>query len=219
VTLRVVIAEDEVLLREGLARLLGELGFHVAALAGTADEALAAVREHQPDVLLADIRMPPTRTDEGFQVAEAMREDCPQVGVLILSQHAAVRAAIRLLEHRRRGVGYLLKQRVSEVGVLAEALRRVAAGGAVVDPLIARALVDGARRKSPLADLSERELELLALMAEGRSNSAAAKALGVSPKTVETHAHAIFTKLGLQRTEDDNRRVLAVLTFLRAAPR
>ena len=215
-TTRVVIAEDEVLLREGLSRLLSELGFDVVALAGTAPAAVEAVREHQPDVLLADIRMPPTRTDEGFQVAEALREELPRVGVLILSQHAAPRPAMRLLEHRTRGVGYLLKQRVGEVGVLGEAIRRVAAGGTVVDPLIARMLVDAADRRSPLAALSDREREMLALMAEGRSNSAIAKALGVSQKTVETHAHSVFTKLGLQRTEDDNRRVLAVLTFLRA---
>lgn len=215
-TLRVVIAEDEVLLREGLARLLGELGVEVVAQAGTAAETLASVREHRPDVLMADIRMPPTRTDEGFRIAEILREECPSVGVLILSHHVSPRPALRLLENRTRGVGYLLKQRITEVGLLGEALRRIAAGGTVIDPLIARMLVDAARRVSPLAELSDRERQLLGLMAEGRSNSAIARDLGVSPKTVETHAHSIFAKLGLQPAADDNRRVLAVLTFLRA---
>lgn len=215
-TLRVVVAEDEVLLREGLVRLLSELGFDAVAQAGTAADTMKAVREHQPDVLLADIRMPPTRTDEGFRIAEALNEESPHVGVLILSHHAAPRPAMRLLAHRTRSVGYLLKQRVGEVGVLGEALRRVAAGGTVIDPLIARMLIDAAQRRSPLADLSTRERELLGLMAEGRSNSAIAKALGVTPKTVEGHAHSVFGKLGLRRAEDDNRRVLAVLTFLRA---
>ncbi len=214
---RIVIAEDEALLREGLARLLTEAGFEVAARAGTPDDALRKVGAHRPDVLLVDLRMPPTHSDEGLQVAEAVLERQPDIGILVLSHFLESAYAMRLLELRRHGVGYLLKNRVGDIATLVEAIRRVAAGGTVIDPKIISALVERRDRAGPLAELSAREREVLALMAEGRSNPAICSTLFLSRKTVETHVRSIFLKLGLPPAQDDSRRVLAVLTYLRAS--
>lgn len=215
--LRVVIADDEALIRQGLGRLLPELGFEVVATAASADDALRKVRAHRPDVLVTDIRMPPNQQDEGLRLAETLFEVAPQVGVVVLSQHLESAFAVRLLTKRKRGVGYLLKSRVGDVKILAEAIRRVGLGGAVVDPRVVELLVKRKRQDDPLAELSPRELETLGLMAEGCSNEAISQKLVLSPKTVESHIRAIFSKLDLVPTRDDSRRVLAVLTYLRAS--
>jgi DNA-binding NarL/FixJ family response regulator len=215
-TLRLVLADDSLLLREGIARLLAEAGFDVVAQAGTADELLAAVRDHRPDVALVDIRMPPTHTDEGLRAAEAIRaEHGTAVGILVLSQYVETTFAMRLLADGAGGVGYLLKDRVEDLDDFAEAIGRIARGGSVIDPEVVAQLVGRKRGKVPLDDLSDREREVLALMAEGRSNQAICDALSLAPKTVEAHIANIFSKLELLPAPDDHRRVLAVLAHLR----
>ena len=215
-TVRVVIADDSLLVREGIARLLQEAGFEVVGQAGTADGLLDLVRSAAPDVAIIDIRMPPTFTDEGLRAVVAIREEHGEgIGILVLSHHTEPAFALRLLEEGARGTGYLLKDRVSDLEDLADAVRRVARGGTVVDPAVVAPLV-GARRGAshPLADLTEREREVLGLMAEGRSNQAIADRIFVTTKTVEAHIASIFSKLGLFQAPDDHRRVLAVLAYL-----
>jgi DNA-binding NarL/FixJ family response regulator len=214
--MRVVIADDAMLMREGLARLLGDAGFDVVGTATDADELRRRVDLDRPDVAIVDIKMPPTHTDEGLVAADAIRESHPNVGVLVLSQYLEARYAVRLLEQHPERVGYLLKERVSDIAVLADALHRIGEGECVVDPTIVARLVDRGR-DGPLGELTDREREVLALMAEGHSNSGIAGKLFLSQKTVEAHIRQIFLKLGVRETPDYHRRVLAVLTFLRAA--
>ena len=215
-SLRIVLADDSVLLREGMARLLVEAGFDVVAQAGDADQLLQAIREHRPDVAIVDIRMPPTHTDEGLQAAEAIRaEHGTDVGILVLSQYVETTFALRLVADGAGGVGYLLKDRVEDLEDFADAVRRIAKGGSVIDPQVVAQLVGRRRAKVPLDDLTEREREVLALMAEGRSNQAICDHLFLAPKTVEAHIANIFSKLELLPAPDDHRRVLAVLAFLR----
>jgi DNA-binding NarL/FixJ family response regulator len=213
---RVVIADDEVLLREGLERLLLEAGFDVVGKVGTADELRRKVELARPDVVIVDIRMPPTHTDEGIVAAQELRQSYPEVGVLVLSQHVESRYAMRLIEEHPGGTGYLLKQRVSNLGVLTDALLRLGDGECVIDPTIVARLVKRARPARQLAELTEREREVLALMAEGRSNKAICARLFLSPKTVEAHVKHIFRKLAIDESPDDHRRVLAVLAYLRS---
>jgi DNA-binding NarL/FixJ family response regulator len=215
--MRVVVADDEVLLREGLARLLTEMGLEVVGKVGDADELLSAVRQAHPDVAIVDIKMPPTHTDEGLVAAERIRRLDPSVGVLVLSHYLESRYAMRLLEHHPERVGYLLKDRVSDVAVLTDAVRRVAEGECVIDPTIVSRLMTRRRDRGPLTQLTDREREVLALMAEGHSNQGICDKLFLSPKTVETHVSQIFSKLGLRDAPGHHRRVLAVLTFLRSA--
>jgi DNA-binding NarL/FixJ family response regulator len=211
---RVVIADDEVLLREGLERLLTEAGLEVVGKVGTAADLRRKVETARPDVVIVDIRMPPTHTDEGLVAAHDIRQRHPEVGVLVLSHYMDSGYAVRLLEDHAGGAGYLLKDRVSDVAVLTDALRRLCDGECVVDPTIVARLVRRAAR-TQLDELTGRERDVLGLMAEGRSNTAIAGALFLSPKTVETHVRNIFAKLGLDESPDDHRRVLAVLAFLR----
>jgi serine/threonine-protein kinase len=214
---RVVIADDEVLLREGLDRLLREAEFDVVGKVGTPAELQRKVELARPDVAIVDIRMPPTHTDEGLVAAEQIRGSHPEVGVLVLSHYLDSRYAMRLIEQNPSGVGYLLKERVSDLAVLTDALARLHEGECVVDPTIVSRLVNRGRRGgSRLDELTEREREVLALMAEGRSNKAICAALFLSPKTVEAHVKHIFMKLGLAESPDDHRRVLAVLALLRS---
>jgi DNA-binding NarL/FixJ family response regulator len=213
--LRVVIAEDTVLLREGLRRVLTDAGLDVAGTAGDAAELISLVAALRPDVVLADIRMPPTQTTEGLQAALEIRRRWPGTAVIVLSQHVETEHLFELLADEPRGIGYVLKERVAEIAQFTDAIRRVAAGESVIDPQIVSRLVARPRRDSPLGGLSERELAVLALMAEGRSNHAIAAALYMSPKTVETHVGNMFSKLGLLPAAEDHRRVLAVLTYLR----
>jgi DNA-binding NarL/FixJ family response regulator len=216
VTIRVVLADDSVLMREGIARLLIEAGFEVVGQAGTPDELLAVVRSSHPDVAVVDIRMPPTHTDEGLRAAEAIRaEHGTSVGILVLSQYVETTFALRLVTDGAGGVGYLLKDRVEDLDDFAEAVRRIAKGGSVIDPEVVAQLVGRRRAKVPLDDLTEREREVLALMAEGRSNQAICDRLFLAPKTVEAHIASIFSKLELLPAPDDHRRVLAVLAHLR----
>ena len=214
--LRVVIAEDAALFREGLARLIADRGHQVVAAVADADALIAAVTEHDPDVAVADIRMPPTHTDEGLVAAERIRDDHPAVAVLVLSNYLESRYAMRLLQDHPESVGYLLKERVSDVAVLVDALRRITDGECVLDPTIVKRLVTRPREPGPLSELTEREREVLGLIAEGHSNQAISARLFLSQKTVETHIRQIFQKLGLGDTPDYHRRVLAVLTYLRA---
>lgn len=217
-TIRVAIADDSLLVREGIARVLIDAGFDVVGQAGDVDELLALLDTSQPEVVLLDIRMPPTFTDEGLRAISVIRErHGPAIGVLVLSHHTEAAFAMRLLADGASGTGYLLKDRVADLEDIGDAVRRVARGGTVVDPAVVAQLV-GARgaKRDPLADLSEREREVLALMAEGRSNQAIADRLFVTPKTVEAHIASIFSKLELIPAADDHRRVLAVLAFLGA---
>jgi len=214
--LRILVAEDEILLREGLVRLLEEAGFDVVGQAGTAEEAIHLADRLRPDVALLDIRMPPTRTDEGMRVAEVLDQQRPDIGLLLLSHHVEAIYATRLLDRRTRAVGYLLKDRVTDLDRFAEAVRRIASGGVVVDSKVVDALMGRRRAGDPLGELSARERELLGLMAEGRTNQAIAETLFLSPKTIETHVRSIFMKLDLSSDVADNRRVLAVLRYLSA---
>jgi len=214
--MRVVIADDEVLLREGLARLLTETGFEVVAKAGDPDQLLSAVRDARPEVAIVDIKMPPTHTDEGLVAAEQIRRLNPSVGVLVLSHYLESRYAMRLLQQHPERVGYLLKERISDVAVLTDAIRRVAEGECVIDPTIIARLMARRRDSGPLTQLTDRERQVLALMAEGHSNQGICDKLVLSPKTVEAHVSQIFSKLGLRGVSGYHRRVLAVLTFLRA---
>jgi DNA-binding NarL/FixJ family response regulator/class 3 adenylate cyclase len=213
---RVVLAEDSVLLREGIARLLEDAGFEVVAQSGTADDLLRHVGMHKPDVALVDIRMPPTQTDEGLRAAQQIRERWPDTGVLVLSQYVEPAYAMELLGENAEGVGYLLKDRVSDVDEFAAAVRRVAEGGSALDPAVVSQLVGRRRRDDPLEDLTPREREVLELMAEGRSNQAIAERLVITLRAVEKHVTSIFGKLRLPATAEDHRRVLAVLTYLRS---
>jgi DNA-binding NarL/FixJ family response regulator len=214
--IRVVIAEDSLLLREGLVRLLGEAGFDVVGAVGSGEDLLRLAGEMRPDVAIVDIRMPPTHTDEGLRAAAALRVRYGDgIGVLVLSQYVEVAYADQLIESDARGTGYLLKDRVADVAEIADAVRRVARGGSVIDPSLVAQLLRRRRRPDPLVDLTERETEVLGLMAEGRSNAAIAERLVISMKTIETHIASIFSKLGLEPEPDDHRRVLAVLAYLR----
>ena len=214
--MRVVIADDEMLLREGLARLLADAGVDVVGKATDAAELLRIVRLTAPDVAIVDIKMPPTHTDEGLVAAGEIRTSHPAVGVLVLSQYLESIYAMRLLEEHPERVGYLLKARVSDIAVLVDALRRIAEGECVLDPTIVARLVNRPRERGPLAELTDREREVLELIAEGLSNQAIGERLFLSPKTIETHIRQIFAKLGLGEAPDSNRRVLAVLAFLRS---
>jgi DNA-binding NarL/FixJ family response regulator len=211
---RVVIAEDSVLLREGLTKLLADGGFEVAAAVSDADQLLRAVGEQRPDLVVIDVRMPPTHTDEGIQAALVIRRQYPRVAILVLSQYVEERYATDLLSVQTSGVGYLLKDRVAQVSDFLDALRRVAAGGTALDPeVVAQLLVR--HRHDPIDRLTPRELQVLGMMAEGRSNNAIVDALGVSHSAVEKYVSNIFAKLDLPPTDTENRRVLAVLKFLR----
>jgi DNA-binding NarL/FixJ family response regulator len=213
VALRAVVADDETLLREGLASLLDRSGFAVVGQVGNAVELLALVRKTKPDVVVVDIRMPPTHTTEGLEAARVIREELPDTGILVLSAYVDVEHAMGLLASGR-GVGYLLKSRVTDVADFVDTLQRIAKGASVVDPAVVQELVSGRRRDDPLSVLSPRELEVLELMAEGRSNGGIARRLWVTEGTVEKHVRSILTKLGLPETDDDHRRVRAVIAFL-----
>ena len=215
--MRVVVADDAVILREGLARLLREASFEVVGLASDADELLALVDEMRPEVAIVDIRMSPSHTDEGLQAAKEIRRRWPDVGILVLSQHVRASYALELLSDGTDGIGYLLKERVSDVEELRAGVERVAKGDSVLDPLVVEQLVGRPRRgNAPLDHLTEREREVLALMAEGRSNKAIAEGLFVTEHTVEKHVKNIFATLRLPPSPDDHRRVLAVVTYLDA---
>jgi len=214
--MRIVLADDSVLLREGIARLLEDAGFEVVAQSGTADDLLRHVGMHKPDVALVDIRMPPTQTDEGLRAAQQIRERWPDTGVLVLSQYVEPAYAMELLGENAEGVGYLLKDRVSDIDEFAAAVRRVGEGGSALDPAVVSQLVGRRRRDDPLEELTPREREVLELMAEGRSNAAVAETLVITLRAVEKHVTSIFSKLRLPATAEDHRRVLAVLTYLRS---
>ncbi len=212
--IRVVLAEDSVLLREGIASLLADAGFEIVGQAGTAEQLLVKVRSCKPDVAIVDIRMPPTHTDEGLRAAQQIREQHPGVGVLVLSQYVESGYALELLRTSAEGVGYLLKDRVSDTREFADAVRRVAKGGSVLDPEVVSRLVGRRRREDPLSKLTPREREVLELIAEGRSNQGIAQRLVVTERAVEKHVTSIFAKLGLPAAPADHRRVLAVLAYL-----
>jgi DNA-binding NarL/FixJ family response regulator len=213
--LRVVVAEDTVLLREGLRRVLTDAGLDVAGTAADADQLLKLVQTVSPDVVLTDIRMPPDQSTEGLQAALEIRRRWPGIAVIVVSQHVETEHLFELLADDPRGIGYVLKERVADIAQFTDAIRRVAAGESVIDPQVVSRLVTRPRRNSPLETLTERELAVLALMAEGRSNQAIAGQLYMSPKTLETHVGNLFGKLGLLPAAQDHRRVLAVLTYLR----
>jgi DNA-binding NarL/FixJ family response regulator len=213
---RVVIAEDSILLREGLERLLRENGLEVIGSSGTADDLLRKVRSHLPDVAIVDIRLPPTHNDEGMRAALEIRTAHPDVGVLVLSQYVEVGLAMKLLSESAEGAGYLLKDRISDVKEFVSAVRRVAAGGSAIDPIIVSTLLSKRRRDDPLAELTPREREVLELMAEGRSNQGIADKLVITLRAVEKYVSSIFGKLCLPSTGSDSRRVLAVLLYLRS---
>jgi DNA-binding NarL/FixJ family response regulator len=214
--LRVVVAEDSFLLRAGVVRVLEDTGFVVVGEARDADELLDQVREHRPDAVVTDIRMPPTQTDEGLRAAAIIRSELPQTGVVVLSQYVKESYAIQLLEESAEGVGYLLKDRVMEPHGFAEAVRQVARGGSALDPEVVAQMLDRRRRGGPLDELSERELDVLAGMAEGRSNLAIATDLGIGEHTLQRDVAGIFSKLELPIGAEGHRRVLAVLTYIRA---
>jgi DNA-binding NarL/FixJ family response regulator len=210
-----VLADDAVLFREGVAGLLREAGFEVIAQCATADDLLRAVRGHSPDVAIVDIRMPPTQTDEGLRAAVEIRSQSPSVGVLVLSQYAEVGVALELLLENPQGVGYLLKERVADIAEFAEAVRRVGRGGSILDPTVVSLLFGRRRVDDPMERLTPREREVLELMAEGRSNQGIAERLVVTERAVQKHITSIFQKLGLDASDDDHRRVLAVRAYLR----
>jgi DNA-binding NarL/FixJ family response regulator len=212
---RVVLADDDVLLREGIARILSEAGYDVVGQAEDATTVDDLVRQHAPDLVVLDIRMPPTNTTEGLDAASAIRAEFPETGILLLSAHVELDTAVDLLNDGQR-IGYLLKRRVRKVDDLVDALERIAAGGAVVDPALVQELVVQRRQDDPLAELTPRERDVLALMAEGRSNNGIAHALWISESAVEKNVRSILQKLDLPAAEDDHRRVLAVLTYLGA---
>jgi len=213
--MRVAIAEDSVLLREGLARLLGEAGFDVLARCGDADELRQTLRNQVPDLVIVDIRLPPTHTDEGLRAAVEIRADHPGIGVLVLSQYVELGLAMKLLADSAEGVGYLLKDRISDIPDFLNAVRRVAAGGSAIDPTIVSTLLSRRRSDDPLSPLTPREREVLELMAAGTSNQGIAERLMITVRSVEKYVSSIFDKLGLPATGSESRRVLAVLLFLR----
>jgi DNA-binding NarL/FixJ family response regulator len=213
--IRVVIADDDLLVREGIARLLERPPFEVVGEAGDAIELIGLVREHVPELVVLDIRMPPSHTTEGLDAAQAIRGEFPQIGILVLSAHVELHRAIDLLAEGQ-GVGYLLKSRVTEADDFLETLERIAGGGSVIDPGLVKELIAARRVQDPLSDLTPREREVLRLMAEGRSNAGIARLLVVTEATVEKHVHSILAKLRLSETRDDHRRVLAVIAFLGA---
>jgi len=214
--MRVVIAEDAAVLREGLVQLLSDRGYEVCAAVADGDSLLAAVAAHGPHVTVVDVRMPPTYTDEGLRAAIQLRREYPETAVLVFSQYVETRYATRLLAESASGVGYLLKDRVADVAEFAEALARVAGGGTALDPEVVSQLLSASRRAASVGGLTRREREVLSLMAEGRSNAAIAAGLVVSAGAIEKHVASIFTKLGLPPSDGDNRRVLAVLRYLRS---
>ncbi len=214
--MRIVVAEDSVLLREGMVRLLGEAGFDVVGQAGDAEDLVRKVAAHKPDIALVDIRMPPTQTDDGLRAALEIRRRTPETGVLVLSQYLEEGYALELVEASANGTGYLLKDRVADVDRFIDAVTRVADGGSALDPEVVAHLLGRRRRDDPLEELTERERVVLGLMAEGRSNNAIAEHLVVTERAVEKHVTSIFSKLDLVPAPADHRRVLAVLTFLRA---
>jgi DNA-binding NarL/FixJ family response regulator len=212
---RVVLAEDSILLREGIARILEEAGIEVVGQAGDAEDLLRKVRARKPDVAITDIRMPPTHTDEGLRAAHEIRGELPEIGVLVLSQYVEEGYALDLLADNAAGLGYLLKDRVGDVDAFLDAVRRVSEGGSALDPEVVSQLMGRKRRDDPLDELTPREREVLGLMAEGRSNHAIAEALVVTERAVEKHVTSIFSKLDLVNAPEDHRRVLAVLAYLR----
>jgi DNA-binding NarL/FixJ family response regulator len=214
--MRVVVADDSVLLREGVVRLLEENGFDVVAQAGDAEDLIRKVKAHKPDVAVVDIRMPPTNTDDGLRAALEIRAELPDTGVLVLSQYVEEGYALDLVGESAGGVGYLLKDRVADVERFVDSVKRVADGGSALDPEVVSQLVGRARRDDPLEELTPREREVLGLMAEGRSNHAIAEHMIVTERAVEKHVTSIFVKLDLAPAPEDHRRVLAVLAFLRA---
>jgi DNA-binding NarL/FixJ family response regulator len=212
---RIVIGEDQALLRQGIVRLLGDAGFDVVAEAGDAPDLLRKVRAHKPDVAIVDVQMPPGNEDDGLQAAIEIRAELPQVGVLVLSQFVEERYAVDLIGDSAAGVGYLLKDRVADFATFADAVRRVAAGGTALDPTVVSRMLGRRRRDDPFEELTARERQVLELMAEGRSNRGIAEALVVTPHAVEKHVTSLFSKLGVSGAAEDHRRVLAVLSFLR----
>ncbi len=214
--MRIVIADDAALIREGISRLLTDAGLEVSGQAENAEQLLRLVRDKRPELAIVDIRMPPSHTDEGLVAAREIRALHPETGVLVLSQHLEPRYALQLIEQSPARVGYLLKERVGRVEELIAALDRISAGECVIDKQVVRELMERKRAHDPLSELSPREREILQLMAEGRSNQGIGQALWLSPKTIETHIRNVFIKLGLNEAPLDNRRVLAVLTLLRA---
>jgi DNA-binding NarL/FixJ family response regulator len=212
--MRVVLAEDSFLLRAGLARLLEDAGFEVVAQASDAEDLLRKVRAHRPDIVVTDIRMPPTQTDEGLRAAQRIRSEMPEVGVMVLSQYIDEGYAFELLQGSAEGVGYLLKDRIADIDAFTDALRRVGEGGSVLDPVVVGQLIGRRRSDGPLDRLTKREREVLGQMAQGRSNHAIARELVVTERAIEKHVTSIFLKLKLSSVEDGHRRVLAVLTFL-----
>jgi DNA-binding NarL/FixJ family response regulator len=214
--MRVVIAEDSVLLREGISSLLGENGFDVVGTCSTADDLLLKIRSYSPDVAIVDIRLPPTHNDEGMQAALEIRARYPSVGILVLSQYVELGLAMKLLADSAEGAGYLLKDRISDVKEFIDALRRIAHGGSAIDPIIVSTLLSRRRSDDPLLELTPREREVLELMAEGRSNQGIADKLVITVRAVEKYVSSIFTKLGIPSTGSESRRVLAVLLYLRS---
>jgi DNA-binding NarL/FixJ family response regulator len=214
--MRIVVADDSVLMREGVVRLLEEAGHEVVAQAGDADDLMRKVRAHKPDVAVVDIRMPPTNTDDGLRAALALRAELPDTGVLVLSQYVEEGYAVDLLSEGGGGVGYLLKDRVGDISLFTDAVERVAAGGSALDPEVVSHMLQRKRSEDPLDELTPREREVLGLMAEGRSNKAVAEQLVVTERAVEKHVTSIFGKLRLSASSEDHRRVLAVLAYLRA---
>jgi DNA-binding NarL/FixJ family response regulator len=216
--LRIVVGEDHALMREGIVHVLEEGGFDVVATAADADELLRKARAHRPDVVVTDIRMPPTLTDDGLRAAQAIRAELPEIGVLVLSQFLEARYALDLVGERAQGVGYLLKDRVGDVDTFVDAVRRVASGGSALDPDVVQSMIGRLRIDDPIDELTGREREVLALMAEGRSNKGIAEQLVVTVAAVERHVTSIFGKLGMRPATEDHRRVLAVLGYLHREP-